>query len=112
MLDIHLPDGSVRQVEQGTTALQLAAQISEGLARNVLAAEVNGEVVDASRPLPANAQLKLLTWNDENGKSTLWHSSAHLMAEALESLYPGLKMGFITMLISMGIPFHKKIFRR
>ena len=92
MLDIHLPDGSVRQVEQGTTALQLAAQISEGLARNVLAAEVNGEVVDASRPLPANAQLKLLTWNDENGKSTLWHSSAHLMAEALESLYPGIKL--------------------
>ncbi|MFM7619690.1 MAG: threonine--tRNA ligase [Bacteroidota bacterium] len=92
MLDIHLPDGSVRQVEQGTTALQLAAQISEGLARNVLAAEVNGDVVDASRPLPANAQLKLLTWNDENGKSTLWHSSAHLMAEALESLYPGIKL--------------------
>ena len=92
MLDIHLPDGSVRQVEQGTTALQLAAQISEGLARNVLAAEVNGEVVDASRPLPANAQLKLFTWNDENGKSTLWHSSAHLMAEALESLYPGIKL--------------------
>lgn len=92
MLDIQLPDGSVRQVEQGTTALQLAAQISEGLARNVLAAEVNGEVVDASRPLPANAQLKLLTWNDENGKSVLWHSSAHLMAEALESLYPGIKL--------------------
>jgi threonyl-tRNA synthetase len=92
MLDIHLPDGSVRQVEQGTTALQLAAQISEGLARNVLAAEVNGEVVDATRPLPSNAQLKLLTWNDENGKSTLWHSSAHLMAEALESLYPGIKL--------------------
>jgi threonyl-tRNA synthetase len=72
--------------------MQLAAQISEGLARNVLAAEVNGVVVDASRPLPDNATVKLLTWNDENGKSTMWHSSAHLMAEALEVLYPGVKL--------------------
>jgi threonyl-tRNA synthetase len=92
MLNISLPDGSVRSVEEGTSAMQLAAQISEGLARNVLAAEVNGVVVDASRPLPDNATVKLLTWNDENGKSTLWHSSAHLMAEALESLYPGIKL--------------------
>ena len=92
MLNISLPDGSVRSVEEGTSALQLAAQISEGLARNVLAAEVNGNVVDASRPLPENATVKLLTWNDDNGKSTLWHSSAHLMAEALESLYPGIKL--------------------
>lgn len=92
MLNISLPDGSVRSVEEGTSAMQLAAQISEGLARNVLAAEVNGNVVDASRPLPENATVKLLTWNDENGKSTLWHSSAHLMAEALESLYPGIKL--------------------
>ncbi|MFM1771530.1 MAG: hypothetical protein RLZZ71_672 [Bacteroidota bacterium] len=92
MLNISLPDGSVRSVEEGTSAMQLAAQISEGLARNVLAAEVNGVVVDASRPLPDNATVKLLTWNDENGKSTLWHSSAHLMAEALEALYPGVKL--------------------
>ena len=92
MLNISLPDGSVRSVEEGTSAMQLAAQISEGLARNVLAAEVNGVVVDASRPLPDNATLKLLTWNDENGKSTMWHSSAHLMAEALEVLYPGVKL--------------------
>lgn len=92
MLNISLPDGSVRSVEEGTSAMQLAAQISEGLARNVLAAEVNGVVVDASRPLPDNATVKLLTWNDENGKSTMWHSSAHLMAEALESLYPGIKL--------------------
>lgn len=92
MLNISLPDGSVRSVEEGTSALQLAAQISEGLARNVLAAEVNGNVVDASRPLPENATVKLLTWNDDNGKSTLWHSSAHLMAEALESLYPAIKL--------------------
>ena len=92
MLNISLPDGSVRSVEEGTSAMQLAAQISEGLARNVLAAEVNGIVVDASRPLPDNATVKLLTWNDENGKSTMWHSSAHLMAEALEVLYPGVKL--------------------
>jgi threonyl-tRNA synthetase len=92
MLNISLPDGSVRSVEEGTSAMQLAAQISEGLARNVLAAEVNGVVVDASRPLPDNAAVKLLTWNDENGKSTMWHSSAHLMAEALEVLYPGVKL--------------------
>ncbi len=92
MLNISLPDGSVRSVEEGTSAMQLAAQISEGLARNVLAAEVNGVVVDASRPLPDNATVKLLTWNDENGKSTMWHSSAHLMAEALEVLYPGVKL--------------------
>ncbi len=92
MLNISLPDGSVRSVEEGTSAMQLAAQISEGLARNVLAAEVNGLVVDASRPLPDNATVKLLTWNDENGKSTMWHSSAHLMAEALEVLYPGVKL--------------------
>ena len=92
MLNISLPDGSVRSVEEGTSAMQLAAQISEGLARNVLAAEVNGVVVDASRPLPDNATVKLLTWNDENGKSTMWHSSAHLMAEALEVLYPNVKL--------------------
>jgi len=92
MLNISLPDGSIRSVEEGTSAMQLAAQISEGLARNVLAAEVNGVVVDASRPLPDNATVKLLTWNDENGKSTMWHSSAHLMAEALEVLYPGVKL--------------------
>ena len=92
MLNISLPDGSVRSVEEGSSAMHLAAQISEGLARNVLAAEVNGVVVDASRPLPDNATVKLLTWNDENGKSTLWHSSAHLMAEALEALYPGVKL--------------------
>ena len=92
MLNISLPDGSVRSVEEGTSAMQLAAQISEGLARNVLAAEVNGIVVDASRPLPDNATVKLLTWNDENGKSTMWHSSAHLMAEAIEVLYPGVKL--------------------
>jgi threonyl-tRNA synthetase len=93
MINITLPDGSVRQYEAGTTALQIAQSISEGLARNVLAAKVNGEVWDATRPINADAKLVLLTMNDAEGKSTLWHSSAHLMAEALEALYPGTKFG-------------------
>lgn len=93
MINITLPDGSVRQYERGTTALQVAQSISEGLARNVLAAEVNGQVWDVARPIDTDAGLKLLTWKDEQGKSTFWHSSAHLLAEALESLYPGVKFG-------------------
>ncbi|MCT1523299.1 threonine--tRNA ligase [Sphingobacterium hotanense] len=93
MINITLPDGSVRQYEKGSTAMQVALSISEGLARNVLAAEVNGEVWDASRPIEPDANVKLLTWNDEKGKSTFWHSSAHLLAEALEALYPGVKFG-------------------
>ncbi len=91
MINISLPDGSVRQVEPGTTALDIATSISEGLARNVLAAEVNGEVRDPQRPIEGDATLKLLTWNDDEGKRTMWHSSAHLLAEALEALYPGVK---------------------
>ena len=93
MINITLPDGSVRQFEKGTTAMQVALSISEGLARNVLAAEVNGEVWDASRAIENDAAVKLLTWNDDKGKSTFWHSSAHLLAEALEALYPGAKFG-------------------
>ena len=92
-IDVTLPDGSVRQYEQGATAMDVARSISEGLARNVLAAKVDGEVRDAHRPLPGNCTLQLLTWNDPEGKATMWHSSAHLMAEALESLYPGVKFG-------------------
>jgi threonyl-tRNA synthetase len=91
MIAITLPDGTVKEVEPGTTSLDIATSISEGLARNVLAAEVNGVVWDPQRPLHESASLKLLTWNDDQGKSTMWHSSAHLMAEALESLYPGVK---------------------
>ena len=91
MIDITLPDGSVKNVEVGTTALDIANGISEGLARNVLAAEVAGEVVDPQRPITQSSTLKLLTWNDEDGKSTMWHSSAHLMAEALESMFDGIK---------------------
>lgn len=93
IVNITLPDGSSRQFDKGTTAMDVASSISEGLARNVLAAEVNGEVWDASRPIEQDATLRLLTWNDTEGKSTFWHSSAHLMAEALEALYPGIKFG-------------------
>jgi threonyl-tRNA synthetase len=93
MINITLPDGSVRTYKEGTTALEIAQSISEGLARNVLAAKVNGEVWDATRPIPTDAKLVLLTINDTEGKSTLWHSSAHLMAEAIEALYPGTKFG-------------------
>lgn len=92
MIDITLPDGSVKQVAKGTTAMEIALGISEGLARNVLAAKVNGEVIDANRPLHSNSTVQLLTWNDLEGKSTMWHSSAHLMAEALEFYYPGIKL--------------------
>ena len=93
MIKITFPDGAVRQYQEGSTALEIAQSISEGLARNVLSAKVNGEVWDATRPLTADAKLQLLTWNDTEGKSTMWHSSAHLMAEALEALYPGVKFG-------------------
>lgn len=93
MISITLPDGSVRQYDKGITSMQIAQSISEGLARNVLAAEVDGQVWDASRPIEQDAHVKLLTWNDADGKSTFWHSSAHLMAEALEALYPGTKFG-------------------
>ncbi len=92
-IKVTLPDGSVREFEQGATAMDVARNISEGLARNVLSAKVNGEVLDANRPLPGDCTLALLTWNDLEGKATLWHSSAHLLAEAIEALYPGTKFG-------------------
>ncbi|QIH33163.1 threonine--tRNA ligase [Sphingobacterium sp. DR205] len=93
MIKITLPDGSVREYQKGITAAEIALSISEGLARNVLAAEVNGEVWDSARAIEEDASVKLLTWNDTKGKSTFWHSSAHLLAEALETLYPGIKFG-------------------
>lgn len=92
MIKVTLPDGSVREYESGVSALDVAKSISEGLARNVLAAKVNNEVIDATRPLTTDVTLQLLTWNDTEGKSTMWHSSAHLMAEALEFFYPGIKL--------------------
>lgn len=91
MINISFPDGAVRSYEAGISAMEIAKSISEGLARKVLAAEVNGEVWDAVRPIQTDAQLKLLTWDDAQAKSTFWHSSAHLMAEAVEALFPGVK---------------------
>ena len=91
MIKITFPDGAVREYEKGINALQIAKSISEGLARKVLAANVNGQVWDATRPLNEDATLRLLTWEENDGKSTFWHSSAHLMAEAVESMFPGVK---------------------
>jgi len=91
MIKITLPDGATREYETGTSAFEVAKSISEGLARKVLAASINGEVWDAHRPLENDAALKLLTWEDSDGKSTFWHSSAHLMAEAVEAAFPGVK---------------------
>ncbi|MBD0295474.1 MAG: TGS domain-containing protein, partial [Flavisolibacter sp.] len=90
-IKITFPDGAVRQYQKGITALEIAKSISEGLARKILAAEVNDDVWDATRPIEQDATLKLLTWEDTGGKNTFWHSSAHLMAEAIEALFPGVK---------------------
>ncbi|MBK7306049.1 MAG: threonine--tRNA ligase [Chitinophagaceae bacterium] len=91
MIKITLPDGAVREYEAGSSAFEVAKSISEGLARKVLAASINGEVWDAHRPIDTDASLKLLTWDDADGKATFWHSSAHLMAEAVEGAFPGVK---------------------
>jgi len=91
MIKITLPDGSVRDYPIGSSSFDIALSISEGLARNVLAAKVNGQVQDTNLPIATDSKLQLLTWNDADGKSTFWHSSAHLMAEALETLYPKVK---------------------
>jgi len=92
-IKITLPDGSVREFPQGVTGLQVAQSISEGLMRNVLAAKVNGEVIDATRAITQDAHMQLLTWKDSEGKATFWHSSAHLLAEAIEAIYPQTKFG-------------------
>ena len=91
MINISFPDGAVRQYEVGVSALDIAKSISEGLARKVLAATINCHVWDASRPIMTDAALKLITWDDSEGKNTFWHSSAHVMAEAVESIFPGVK---------------------
>src|SRR4030095_3465497 len=91
MINISFPDNAVRKYEKGISALDIAKQISEGLARKVLAVDVNGEIWDIARPLNDDASIKFLTWDDEKAKSTFWHSSAHLMAEAVESMFPGVK---------------------
>ena len=92
-INLTLPDGSVRQVEQGTTALDVARSISSRLAEEVLAAEVNGETIDLTRPINEDATLRLLKWDDAEGKHAFWHTSAHLMAEAIQQLYPGTQFG-------------------
>lgn len=92
-INITLPDGSIRKYAAGVSSMDIALSISEGLARNVLAAKVNGQVWDATRPIMSDANVQLLTWNDTEGKATFWHSSAHLLAEAIEALYPGTKFG-------------------
>ena len=93
MINVSFPDGAVRQYEKGSSAMDIAKSISEGLARKILAAKVNGQVWDLSRPINEDASLQLLSWNDDDGKTTFWHSSAHLMAEALEAVFPGVKLG-------------------
>jgi threonyl-tRNA synthetase len=92
-IKISLPDGSVREFPSGVSGLEIAKSISEGLARVSLAIEVNGEIRDLSRPITTDSSIKILTWNDAGGKYAFWHSSAHLLAEALEVLYPGVKFG-------------------
>ncbi len=92
-INVQLPDGSQRTYPLGTTALDVARSLSEGLARQVLAAEVNGEVWDLQRSLPETARLRLLKWDEPGARSTFWHSSAHLLAETLEALYPGIRLG-------------------
>ncbi|MBN4051883.1 threonine--tRNA ligase [Cytophagaceae bacterium AH-315-L13] len=93
MIKITFPDGNVKEYGKGTTSLEIAKSISEGLARNVISAKVNDQVWDAFRPIEEDATLQLLTWDDQEGKNTFWHSSAHIMAEALEAIYPGVKFG-------------------
>ncbi len=91
MIQITLPDGSKREYESGVTGMEVAKSISEGLAKKCLAASVNGEVWDLSRSIEQDSALKLLTWDDTDGKSTFWHSSAHLMAEAVQTVFPHAK---------------------
>ena len=92
MINITLPDGTVKQFNKGASSMDVALSISEGLARNVLAAKVNGETIDANRAINEDSTIQLLTWNDTEGKSTVWHSSAHIMAEAIEFYFPGVKL--------------------
>ncbi|MCD4698910.1 MAG: threonine--tRNA ligase [Bacteroidales bacterium] len=93
MINITFPDGNVRQFPEGVSALEIAKSISEGLARNVLSAKVNGEIIDATMSISQDSSIELKTWKDDEGKATMWHSSAHLMAETIEHLYPGVKFG-------------------
>jgi threonyl-tRNA synthetase len=91
MIKISFPDGAIREYESGITAIEIAKSISEGLARKILVAKVNDVVVDVTFPITTDSKLQLLTWDDAEGKNTFWHSSAHLMAEAIEQQFPGVK---------------------
>ena len=94
MINIQFPDGSVRSYEQGVTGLQIAESISPALARDVIACGVNGETVELNRPINEDSSIALYKWEDEEGKHAFWHTSAHLLAEALQELYPGIQFGF------------------
>ena len=93
MIKIKFPDGSVKEFEAGVTGLDIAKAISPRLAQEVLSISINGEIRDLTRPVTEDAEIKLHTWEDEEGKHAFWHSSAHLMAEALQQLYPNTKFG-------------------
>ena len=93
MIKISLPDGTIKEYANAITGMDIAKDISEGLARNVLSIQVNDEVWDLTRPITSDAKIKLYTWDDPEGKATFWHTSAHIMAEAIEQLYPGTKFG-------------------
>ena len=92
MIAITLPDGSVKQLEEGVTPMDVALSISEGLARNVISAAYNGQTIESSTPLTHDGSLVLYTWRDEAGKKAFWHSSAHILAQALQDSYPGIKL--------------------
>ena len=94
VVKISFPDGSVREYEQGVTGYQIAESISPALARNVVSCAVNGETTELNRPILADAKIELFKFEDEQGKHTFWHTSAHLLAEALKELYPGIQFGF------------------
>ena len=93
MINITFPDNSVKEFESGVTPYDIAKSISSRLAEDILAAEVNGEAWDISRPITTDASIKLFKWEDPEGKHAFWHSSAHLLAEALQELFPGVKFG-------------------
>ena len=92
MIQVRLPDGAIKEVSQGTTPLDIATSISEGLGRNVLSASYNGEVIEVTTPLQLDGSLILYTWNDPEGKKAFWHSTAHVLAQVLEDHYPGIKL--------------------
>ena len=94
MIKITFPDGSVREYEQGVTGLQIAESISPALARDVVACGVNGETVELNRAINEDSTVQLYKFDDEEGKHAFWHTSAHLLAEALQELYPGIQFGF------------------